>query len=721
MFKKIFGICLGLVVTFSLVSADYYMVNPNGKMCKAEKIGKGFKPVNEGSYVTLGDFPKGPGFVDTTNLFDPTINGYYFPNRDSNTIIMQYFNSQFACSLIAVGFDLYSAGTAEANVWAAPNPWPDSAGLEAWMDTNWVYDTLTNNWDTLPTVVAGPESIISAGAGITWFTLPTKIDIGTDYVCAGFRLLTHDGNPNPLSDGYADPDNGFGVPHFWPCQTWMYRIRTGYAKSWISYGYNIGDWCFYYVIDIYENAPPSITSMDKLPGTYITADRPVTATFYDFGVPSDSSGTSLAYLLYWVDGDTTNIDTVPMVITPHTAGQPVDTGTALIPGQTATKKVTYCIVAVDYQGAATVSSKVSYTVGAGTAGNILLVLESDAYYGAPYSPDALSSVYPKTDIWNEKTKGKADSSIFAFYTSGAGQKVIFWSTWGGYSFAADTAYIKAFLDAGGKLAIGGQDIFAEGKLGNTMTDAAAPYGAWTADSTSFAYRYMKVCSGFDDYYGGDTLYAGIADTMATLYGCGEEISNNLSTIYVYPLLWSGYGANYCGRFDSLTDGAAEVFVNEVGSKLGYKYSGTYKLVALYWPYNNIALQQYDSVGLGTADSVSQGILMLNILGWFGIGVEENASGKLSYSISEVMPNPAKTKGNSCISFSTPKTEKVTLKVYDLSGALVTTLVDKVVTPGTHTATWNGCNSRGNNVTPGVYFYRLESGDFRATRKLVLMK
>jgi photosystem II stability/assembly factor-like uncharacterized protein len=60
--------------------------------------------------------------------------------------------------------------------------------------------------------------------------------------------------------------------------------------------------------------------------------------------------------------------------------------------------------------------------------------------------------------------------------------------------------------------------------------------------------------------------------------------------------------------------------------------------------------------------------------------------------------------------------QVRLAVYDLSGRTIETLVDQAQAPGTHTATWDAENSPG-----GVYFYTLQAGDFKATRKMILAR
>ena len=65
--------------------------------------------------------------------------------------------------------------------------------------------------------------------------------------------------------------------------------------------------------------------------------------------------------------------------------------------------------------------------------------------------------------------------------------------------------------------------------------------------------------------------------------------------------------------------------------------------------------------------------------------------------------------------------KVELRVYDVSGAVVRTLVDDVRGAGAYSLEWNGRDDRGNTVSSGVYFYRLNAGDFSDVRKMTLVK
>ncbi|UCE24558.1 MAG: T9SS type A sorting domain-containing protein, partial [Candidatus Zixiibacteriota bacterium] len=86
----------------------------------------------------------------------------------------------------------------------------------------------------------------------------------------------------------------------------------------------------------------------------------------------------------------------------------------------------------------------------------------------------------------------------------------------------------------------------------------------------------------------------------------------------------------------------------------------------------------------------------------------------AYSIGEAYPNPFNPTTN--ISYSLPLYSNVNLAVYDVSGRLVTTLVDGYRDAGVHDVTFDA-----SGLSSGIYVYRLTAGDFTASGKMVLMK
>jgi hypothetical protein len=78
------------------------------------------------------------------------------------------------------------------------------------------------------------------------------------------------------------------------------------------------------------------------------------------------------------------------------------------------------------------------------------------------------------------------------------------------------------------------------------------------------------------------------------------------------------------------------------------------------------------------------------------------------------PNPF--NASTTITFTLPDARSVTLKVYDLLGREVQTLVNEETIDGSHNVTFDG-----TNFPSAIYFYRLEAGDFTDTKILTLLK
>ncbi len=82
------------------------------------------------------------------------------------------------------------------------------------------------------------------------------------------------------------------------------------------------------------------------------------------------------------------------------------------------------------------------------------------------------------------------------------------------------------------------------------------------------------------------------------------------------------------------------------------------------------------------------------------------------------PNPFRQ--TTSIKYQIANKSNVSLKVYDISGRLVKTLVNKELAKGHYTIKWTGENTFGNKVARGIYFYRLKTNKFTASKKLILM-
>jgi hypothetical protein len=83
------------------------------------------------------------------------------------------------------------------------------------------------------------------------------------------------------------------------------------------------------------------------------------------------------------------------------------------------------------------------------------------------------------------------------------------------------------------------------------------------------------------------------------------------------------------------------------------------------------------------------------------------------------PNPF--AGSTEIRFDVPHVARVSLRIYNIHGQVVATLVDGVVPAGRQAVTWDGLDSQGRKVSAGVYFCEMQSGSFVATSKLMISR
>ncbi|MCK4307320.1 T9SS type A sorting domain-containing protein [candidate division WOR-3 bacterium] len=184
---------------------------------------------------------------------------------------------------------------------------------------------------------------------------------------------------------------------------------------------------------------------------------------------------------------------------------------------------------------------------------------------------------------------------------------------------------------------------------------------------------------------------------------------------------------------------------------GYWGSVTFELH--YWDYINSLWREWQGVSISTHDGDSEGwyyysyqtggapefrdqckiviesskttyvpALVLDDIALYGdyVGVEEIEDCQSSiFAFSQNSPNPVISETH--IEYALPKTARVTLMIYDLTGRLVKTLVNEEIETGYHTVSWDGRDNSGKKVASGIYFYRMETDKFKATKKLTIIR
>lgn len=93
----------------------------------------------------------------------------------------------------------------------------------------------------------------------------------------------------------------------------------------------------------------------------------------------------------------------------------------------------------------------------------------------------------------------------------------------------------------------------------------------------------------------------------------------------------------------------------------------------------------------------------------------------AFALGQNYPNPFNPSTTIAYDIAEGNDVQVRLNIYNIRGQLVRTLVDESKSEGSYLVQWDGTTNNGQQVSSGVYFYRLQAGDFNQTRKMVILK
>ncbi len=137
----------------------------------------------------------------------------------------------------------------------------------------------------------------------------------------------------------------------------------------------------------------------------------------------------------------------------------------------------------------------------------------------------------------------------------------------------------------------------------------------------------------------------------------------------------------------------------------------------------------DETAKDIADQINNGLLVASgviplttpNIAYKGTGDQEaqTPSAPKEFSLSQNYPNPFNPICE--IAYVLPTDCQVTLSIYNILGQKVRVLLDEYQSAGDKSVKWDGKDDQGQEVTSGVYFYRIQAGDFVQSRKMVLMK
>ncbi|MFA5011785.1 MAG: YCF48-related protein [Ignavibacteria bacterium] len=240
----------------------------------------------------------------------------------------------------------------------------------------------------------------------------------------------------------------------------------------------------------------------------------------------------------------------------------------------------------------------------------------------------------------------------------------------------------------------------DGKVWNTTN-----YGVnWTARNTN-RYDYLNDVVYLEDW--SSAMICGNNGTILRTTNNGNSWSVNiqyLTSEHLRSIDAYSVQVTVCG------DNGKIMTSNDYGNSFTDQLNGENR--HLY----GVALRS-GSVGVvvGEIGSAANGALYFTAMNGGYVGITQTGSEiPQDYSVSQNYPNPFNPTTK--INFSLPKQGLVTIKVYDLLGKEIETLVNEVKSAGKYTVDFNG-----SKLSSGVYFYRIQANDFVDVKRMMLVK
>ena len=117
---------------------------------------------------------------------------------------------------------------------------------------------------------------------------------------------------------------------------------------------------------------------------------------------------------------------------------------------------------------------------------------------------------------------------------------------------------------------------------------------------------------------------------------------------------------------------------------------------------------------GNRGEYSQTLIVTTSLNVNGTGLVPDV-----YALHQNYPNPFNPTTQ--IRYDLPEESYVNINIYDLMGRKIKSLINTHQDPGYRIIQWNATNDLGQAVSAGMYIYTIQAGQFRQTRKMVLLK
>ena len=471
------------------------------------------------------------------------------------------------------------------------------------------------------------------------------------------------------------------------------------------------------ILTFFEAKSPPVVGKVMGPryGVYGNGPFDVSASAEDFALAKAKEVVSME-LGYKVD-DAADYTWVPM-----TAGEGMYTGQIPeVPGDTSV--VTYVVKATDNDGLASMSKPLMFWLTGQTAteGVDLLVCLDEAYLGIYYSEsvsdmvtDALDVVAANKgisyDVWDVDMYGPPDyATVLTNYVS------VIWHGYADWDPAVFPVMTEdnpfgPFVENGGNLLFSSEEM-----LGVLYQDADGNYpDDYSPTTGESAFDILNV-----GWLGADFNY----DTLR-IVDSEEPLTAGMDSILALdPMPLSAYGLGFMG---DLADPAnldayiLDCWLADYGAWYGNWGYG------IAWRYSDPTTGSKKVTMpfcISNLDSVNRIAFLDNVVSWFMQPTDVAEAGvstlPTDYQLYQNYPNPFNPSTN--IAYDIPKAGNVQLAVYNVMGQRIRTLVSGNKEAGRYKAMWDGLDDNGMSVASGVYFYRIQAGDFVQSHKMMFVK
>jgi hypothetical protein len=472
-------------------------------------------------------------------------------------------------------------------------------------------------------------------------------------------------------------------------------------------------WDFVAVVDLVGDRPPVISNVTPLVTTLSTDARTVSATITDDNPGGSTPGGVSAAILQWsVDGGTNWTD-VPMTA----AG---DVYSADIPGQVPGTAVTYRISATDDNSGNSVSAPINYSIFQKTK-DVLFV-----YNSTNFSANTARRFYIGGSTNTPYIVNPVDNDIWlASYGTGEAADVMSLYNWvvqvdGSFPVQDFSAAAKAYLD--GATESNKRNYFLSSQDYGCLLDPNCADLTFAAGDFHFDYMGLEKLGPQDL-----TFTAGVKVQLAPVAGdplSGWVDDNNTANgvTYFYD---PTYELGFTGYIDAMTPNSSgtPIFSRTNGGEVvGVRSEGAnWKTAFLAFDYAANNFRSDTSLTQANDPKYAWGVEVGNqalaFLQWAGYvtGIETvNPNVPERFNLSQNYPNPFNPTTN--IRFDIKSTAQVELKIYDILGTEIQTLVNSQLAPGTYNVNFDAAK-----LSTGVYFYTIKAGDFVSTKKMMLVK